>query len=265
MDSFWIYMKITSLFTLREFLSLEIGHRLIQSREQDTFLVSFPRSGNTWMRTMLGVLIDPSEEGNPDFTRQMIPGVSISNSKKIRNLELPRLIKSHTWYRKSIPRAIYLVRDVRDVLVSLYHYYTTRQGKDIPFPQFIDGYHAGMYGQLWHQNVESWLIQGQEDLQTNLLVIRFEDLKSNTSQVLNKTAQYLKIPVDDTTISKAVEVANLVKMRRIEEQRRGPVSNEDASFYRGGKTGQWKEYFTPDIKRVVERRANLALKAARYI
>lgn len=258
-------MKINSLFTLKEFLSLEVGHQLIRTKAEDQFLVSFPRSGNTWMRTMLAVLINPAADGDPEFTRKRIPGISISNSKIIRSQDPPRLIKSHTWYRKDIPRAVYLVRDGRDVMVSLYHYYITRQGKNLSFPTFFNDYLAGKYGQHWHNNVESWLIHGREELNNDLLVIKFEDLKSDTYHTLERTACFLKLPSGEEQLTQAIKAANLARMRDIEIQRKGPIADENESFYRGGKMGEWKKYFDPQIEKQFFSKASKALQLAGYL
>ncbi len=207
-------MKINSVFTLREYLSLELGHRLVNSRPADQYLVSYPRSGNTWMRTMVGVLVNPEEQGNPDFTRQNIPGISISNAKKINSHISPRIIKSHTWYRKDIRRAVYLVRDGRDVLVSLYHYYITRQNKILSFPEFYSDYVNRKYGQLWHENVESWLVKGKELLGDDLLVISFEELKADTYQVLTQTAEFLGLPAGKSEVELALEASDINRMQK---------------------------------------------------
>jgi len=257
-------MKINSVFTFREYLSLEIGHRLVRTRSADQYLVSYPRSGNTWMRTMLSVLVNPAAEGNPDFTRQNIPGISISNARKINSNNSPRLIKSHSWFRKDILRAVYLVRDGRDVLISLYHYYITRENKDLSFSEFYEDYMNGKYGQLWHQNVESWLINGRERLGENLLVLRFEDLKADTRQTLTRAAEFLDLPSDRSEVEKALEISDISRMRKIELERRGPIDNINASFYRGGKTGEWTDLFTPDIREGFQMVAGKVLNLAGY-
>ena len=153
---------------------------------------------------MLGVLVNPGAEGNPDFTRQNIPGVSISNSKKINSLGSPRFLKSHTWFRKDIPRAVYLVRDGRDVLISLYHYYITRQKKTVSFSDFFYGYINGKYGQLWYKNVESWLLNGKELLGDNLLVLTFEEMKADTSKTLTRAAEFLGLPAGNAEVEQAL-------------------------------------------------------------
>lgn len=257
--------KVNSVFTLRVYISLAFSHLLIPRKLGDQYLASFPRSGNTWMRTMLGVLIDPSQDGDPDFTNKKIPGVSLSNIIKIHQQKPPRIISTHSWYRKNISRAVYLIRDGRDVLVSLYHYYITRAKKDLSFPVFINEYFAGRYGQRWNKNVASWLVDGKKEMGDNLLILHYEGLKKDTFHTLQKTARFLNISTSEDLINKAIEKADLERMRKIEIQRRGPIGNLNASFYRGGKSGEWIDYFTPQIEKAFYEEEGEVLKLAGYL
>lgn len=254
-----------SYFSSRQLLSLELGHRLVNQKQEDMYIVSFPRSGNTWMRTMLAYLLNPASADDPDLRNRMIPGVSLRHVALINRLSSPRYIKSHTWYRQEITRAVYLVRDGRDVIISLYHYYITRQGKDQEFQSFLVDYLKGRFGQLWHTNVESWLVKGREVMGNNLLVVKFEDMKENTADILGDCADFLGITADSNQIEQAVDAATLPRMRKVEQQRKGKFSNSEAAFYRGGKTGEWKEYFVSGLIEDFFALNEYALRLAGYI
>jgi hypothetical protein len=214
---------------------------------------------------MLGVLLDPAQGGNPDYTRQQFPGISLRNITKIRRQGPPRIIKTHSWYRKSISRAAYLIRDGRDVLVSLYHFYITRREKDLPFTDFFYEYLAGRYGQRWHKNVASWLIEGKKEMGDQLLILHFDELKKDTARILEKIAIFFDFPFDGDLIKRAVEMANIERMRKIEAQRRGSIKNLNASFYRGGKTGEWMDYFTPEMEQAYYDEEGEVMKLAGYL
>jgi hypothetical protein len=200
----------------------------------------------------------------------MIPGVSIRKASHINALPSPRILKSHSWYRPSIPAAVYLVRDGRDVLVSRYHYRVTRRGRadEESFLQFFDRYCQGTYGQLWHQNVESWLGEGKSSMGERLMVVRFEDLKAGTETVFGEIAHFLQVPASPDQLREAVQAASLERQREIERSRwqslwgRTPSQNE--SFYRGGTSGQWKDYFTPSIEQRFYEISSRALTLAGY-
>jgi len=251
---------------LRNRTTLEIGHRLVRSRSDDRYIVSYPRSGSTWMRTMLAYLINPDSINHPEVRDAMIPGVTIKKSLYINRLASPRLLMSHTKYLSTIQRAVYIVRDGRDVLISLFHYRITRQGlgEFVDFQSFFNQYFQGFYGDCWHENVVSWLIEGKISLRENLLVVRFEDLKEDTPTLMMNIARFLEIPTNTTKIVEAVNASSLKQMRIIEQKRMGTLSNPNKSFYRGGKTGQWKTYFTPSLEYQFNQVSSEALELADY-
>lgn len=250
--------------SLENFASIEIGHRLVDSRPDDIFLASFPRSGNTWLRTILVNILTQGKEFTPEIRAQLIPGISIQNAARIRHTPSPRLIKTHSWYRSTIPCTVYLVRDGRDVLVSLYHYLITRNGKMKSFDDFFEEYLAGFYGQTWHENVASWFIQGKKALSHKMLIINFEVMKADTYRTIENVVRFVGIPASAEIIERAMDRAGLDKMREIEKQRKGALLDANQSFYRGGNPGEWETMFSPEQKQRFLKVSRHALELAGY-
>jgi len=237
---------------------------MLKSRSDDCFIASFPRSGSTWLRTILTNVLVPEANSNPDIFNKKIPGVGFRNMFDVNRMTSPRLLKTHTNWRPAIGRAIYVVRDGRDAIVSLYHYQITRRQKNLTFETFYSRYRRGAFGQPWHENVESWLIEGRESLGEHLLVIPFADLKSDITNVISRILHFLGIEATEDKLAEAISEAGLDRMRQIERSRRGDLGSSDASFYRGGVTGQWDHYFTPDIVKEFMLIETNALRLAGY-
>lgn len=245
--------------------SLSLGHNLIQKRPDDRFLIAHPRSGSTWLRTILVNILHTGANSNPDIFNAQIPGVSIRNAlRRINRLPSPRLVSSHTWYRSDIPAALYLVRDGRDTLISFYHYSITRKNGTENFAEFFELYCQGKYGHFWPYHVESWLDSGRKTMGDKLMVIRFEDMKADTTAVITDITRFLAIPATPETIEVAIENSSIKNMRKIEQSRRGKTVQTNASFYRGGKSGQWQDYFTPSIEQKFYEVASDAMRLAGY-
>ena len=77
-------------------------------------------------------------------------------------------------------------------------------------------------------------------------------------------ARFLEIPANKTKIVEAVHASSLEQMRIIEHKRMGTLSDPNKSFYRGGKTGQWKTYFTPSLEYQFIQKSSKALELADY-
>lgn len=104
--------------------------KLIDVFDIDIFLVSYPRSGNLWLRWLLAV----SVKGRLDVSNRLISGIvpdiyEVSNEYLLA-LEKPRVIKSHEKYNAAYPKVIYLYRDVRHVMISLFHYLKRGRGME---------------------------------------------------------------------------------------------------------------------------------------
>src|SRR4030042_6285801 len=128
---------------------------ITESSDDDVFIVSYPRSGNSWLaHLILGIFYDENPETiRYSAVRNMIPDVHLKRC--FRRCHSPMFFKSHHLPRPEYKRVLYIARDGRDVMVSCYHYYSASLGKDIDFMEMIRG--KGLDFGKWHDHVESWL------------------------------------------------------------------------------------------------------------
>jgi len=83
----------------------------------DVFLASYPRSGQYWLRFQLIEALT-SQSGEFDSVDKLIPKIGAHAGAPALLPGGRRLIQTHETYRKEYKKAIYLVRDVRDVVLS---------------------------------------------------------------------------------------------------------------------------------------------------
>ena len=103
---------------VKKILGTDIAERNFAVFPDDTFLVSYPRSGNTWTRFLIANLVYPS--ANVSFTNieTLIPDTSSQSSRALRRTLRPRLIKTHEYFDHRCRKIICIVRDPRDVVLS---------------------------------------------------------------------------------------------------------------------------------------------------
>ena len=87
---------------------------LREVRPDDTFIASFPRSGNTWVRFLIAGLRHPGQEISFRNIERYVPDIHKSRSS-LQAMPPPRFIKSHTPCFEAFPRFLYVVRDGRDL------------------------------------------------------------------------------------------------------------------------------------------------------
>src|SRR5581483_4906755 len=229
----------------------------------DVFVAAYPKSGTTWARFVMWEVLSGMPAGFK-ATNQQMPGIGLhANALRL----LPgggRLIGTHEYYRKDYHRAIYMVRDARDVLISEHAFLTALDFYHKDLDHFINTFLftcVSAYGP-WHKNVDSWLnspIAGTG----NLLLVRYEDLRKDPVPGFARIAEFLGMDVKLDKIKAAVENNSIQKMRQKED--REPVrASIRGRFVRDGAVRGWLSKLTPEQVRLIEKHAGKTLQRLGY-
>lgn len=248
------------------------------------WLASYPKSGNTWVRTLVDALISG---GNPRLnhlsanTPLKDPILGLSPSAFTVEELLPisrrtwlgqapedgfRLVKTHAaWlpgedgypirWQPEGARAIYLTRDPRDIAVSWAHHLSTSHALAIDAMRDGVPFDADRLDPMpelpsWSEHVRSWL--DQDDVPT--LVLSYEQLQENTITCVLEIADWLSLMATRQEAEAAVErcrFANLVAQEAMTGFVEAP--SHDRAFFRRGIVGAWRTELEPDLVARVER------------
>jgi hypothetical protein len=213
----------------------------------DVFIVSYPKSGNTWARFLLANLVHPEQPANFANINRLVPDPHAATKRYFEHMPRPRIIKNHECFDPRFPRAIYIVRDPRDVAISQYHYQRKRRVIEdkFPLPKYIERFLAGevcVYGS-WGDNVASWLATRHSH--SGFLLLRYEDMVADTACELAKVASFLGVDATPQRLLQAVERSSADKMRSLEKEQSHLCSltkdtRQDLPFVRAAKSGGWK-------------------------
>jgi hypothetical protein len=238
-------------------MGLNIPNRSLIILPDDVFLVSFPKSGNTWTRFLLANLRFPDEPATWANIDRLIPDPTGTTKKVFDRIPRPRIIKSHECFDPRYPRVICIVRDPRDVVVSQYHYHRKLRKipDDFPIEKFVTRFLAGQtcpHGS-WGQNVATWLYTSEGS--PRFLLLRYEDLIADAVRELKKVVDFLKLSATPAQISQAVESSSADQMRKMEKAGKHSLfkgSRSDMSFVRAAGSGGWRKDLPADqVARIV--------------
>ncbi len=223
-------------------------------RDSDIYLISYPKSGNTWMRYLLAYAAWPELE-DIDLVEMAsyIPSFQLEHdTAMLTDPESPcnkikhRIIKEHSAYeqvnQEHVRRAIYLVRDGRDAIVSYWHFCNQRDKTSLTLSEFIEisatpGHSFG----AWKQHVLGWT-QAKLDAR---LIIRYEDLLDNPGLWLQKALDFAKIEASQSDLEQAVKRASFDSMQKLEKTKGFNLGQlKGVEFVREGKRGAWKDIFS---------------------
>lgn len=224
----------------------------------DVFLLSFPRSGNTWMRTIVGGILYPHElfQSLRDLD-DYIPDLN-TRFPSHDNYSKPRVVKSHQPYHQRegwqnpnlYGKFIYILRHPYKVITSYYdferfrspHLFTTLG--DFVEQVMMGGYHFGN----WEQHVISWLYGARRAQST--LFLRYEDLQKQTIPTIIQIAGFLGKPIDEAQAEAIRQFSSQENM--IEMDKKGSEVPGYEFVRRGSeRETQTKETLTDDMKAMI--------------
>jgi hypothetical protein len=216
----------------------------------DTFLIAYSKSGNTWTRFLVANLLYPDKQVTFLNIPELIPHFDVMPKRFFREMARPRIINCHEAFRPHYKRVIYVVRDPRDVVVSLYHFQRKRRiiEDDYPLDRFVTRFVAGEALKparlgTWGDNVASWRLMRQRD--PGFMLLRYEDMLADTESVLDRIAPFLGIKATPERIAHAVECSSAHNMRSLEQVQgdqwhQSKDTRKDIPFVRSARSGGWK-------------------------
>jgi Sulfotransferase domain len=248
-------------YVIRAVLRISPAGRRLTVFPDDIFLVSYPRSGNTWARFLLGNLFHRELPITFANIESVVPEIYFLPDKKLLRMSRPRMLKSHEYFDPRYKRVIYFVRDPRDVAVSMYHYSMKRRNiadsvsMDEFIPRFVNGEFFVDFG-TWQEHVQSWLATRRD--RSGFLWIKYEEMLTQPEQELSKIASALDINATAEQISRAVGMSSAHQMRSLEREqsanwRLTSSTRQDIPFVREAKSGGWKTELSPTAIATIER------------
>lgn len=253
----------------------------MKPRPDDTWVVTYPRSGTTWTLELVWLVAnDMNFEGAKNQNlHHRFPFVDLDmitshykpkeseiidiNAPKLNpafadRLPSPRFIKSHLPFDllpnvlDSGCKVVYVARNPKDVVVSWYNF--QKDMKEIKFQGNFEDFceyfmkDLCLYSPYWTHLKDAWA----ERHRPNLLYIFYEELKNDLPGTIKKVAKFFGKSYSEEQIEK------LADHLHIDNFRKNPMVNtpspkvyetlEPSLFIRQGKVGGWKEVFTPELE-----------------
>ena len=228
-------------------LGTDIAGRDLKVFPDDTFITSYPRSGNTWTRFLVANLMHPERPVTFANIETIIPDATALSSRALKRVPRPRLIKTHEYFEPRYRRVIYLVRDPRDVALSLYNFRRKYRSLDdsCPIEQYVaERFVPGDLDVSWGEHVGSWL--GTRMNRPGFLLVRYEDLLQDAPRELGRVGDFLGVAAGTEALSQAIERSSANRLRELEKvEHEAWVTTKgkraDVPFIAEAVAGAWKQ------------------------
>ena len=167
---------------------------------------------------------------------------------------------------------IYIVRDPRDVVVSLQNFSGKEIDKTIDEFLFSKSLMISTNGaqellSTWELNVQSWL--NYKNVPS--LIIKYEDLKLNPKEIILNIKEFLNkihrlnINLNEKEIDKIIENTNFNNLKKLEDKNGFDEATKHSKFFRSGTSNQWKDILSNSQAKLIENNLKLLMRYFNYI
>jgi len=263
----------------------------------DAFILSFPKCGRTWLRLMVGRILQTHYRlEHPRMERRLLKLHRLNRM----NPDVPKIVVDHDDYphwkkpselsqskrRYARGRVVFLVRDPRDTIVSFYFEQSKRVTdadaeklkRHRELKPFLDRIHPyrGTMKQFVREESGSFdtlleyynVWERSRHRMKSFMLLKYEDLRRDTPGRMRELCDFVGLgAVPDATIAEAVEFAKFENMRKMESENKmhsgklAPTDKSDEESYktRKGKIGGYREYLDEEDVRWLNERMRTRL------
>ncbi|KAM9494758.1 amine sulfotransferase-like isoform 2-T2 [Clarias gariepinus] len=193
-----------------------------QIRDDDVYVVTFPKSGTVWTQRILTLLYeDEFPEAVDQTSYDRMPWLEFPEPEHdYPNRRSPRLFCSHLPERL-MPRGlqgkakiIYVWRNPKDIMVSYFHFthYMKIFEHSESYTAVMDEFFNGqVLGGCWFDHIKGWYINKDK---YNILFLSYEEMSRDLRGAVLKICEFLEKNVSDDVIDSVVEKTSFTNMKK---------------------------------------------------
>ncbi|KAI7755655.1 hypothetical protein M8C21_006696 [Ambrosia artemisiifolia] len=245
----------------------------------DIYLATVPKSGTTWLKALMFALVNrnqynnnsvsthPLLVSNPHICLPYIEFEIFKTTPTYVDAHSPRLFATHMSYT-SLPqsildygcRLVYICRNPKDVLVSLFNFENKRRDKSFDIMTFDEAFELFSKGVMvngpYWDHVKGYHKVSLENPE-NILFLTYEDLTRDTANYVKQLANFMGCPFTEEEEAKGVvqEIVSLCSFESLSEaNKHGNLAKglPNEVFFREGKVGGWINHLTDEMSRILD-------------
>nr|XP_043609629.1 flavonol sulfotransferase-like [Erigeron canadensis] len=253
-----------------------------KAHPSDVYLATLPKSGTTWLKALVFAIVNRNRyKNNNSFSahpllhsspHDCLPFIETEVFKNTPTYNVdsdsPRLFATHIPYT-SLPKSIidcgcniiYLCRNPKDVLVSMFHFANKLRDESscspMTFNDTFELFSKGVMptGPYW-DHVKGYYKVSLEHPK-NVLFLTYEALRKDTANNVKRLAEFLGFPFTEEEeaedeVQKVIGLCSFEHLREVNKSGdlREGIPND--AFFREGKVGDWTNHFTNEMSQTID-------------
>ncbi|XP_069591043.1 sulfotransferase 1C1-like [Ranitomeya imitator] len=230
-----------------------------QARDGDIVVVSYPKSGTTWMQEILDLIVQDGDVEKslraPGFIRVPCLEMGHTSLAVANSMPYPRVLKTHlpvhlmppSFWEKDV-KIVYIARNPKDCMVSYYYFHKMDQSMADPgsWDNFFSMFLAGdVNWGSWFDHVVGWW---QAKDKHKVLYVFYEDMIEDSRREIRKVMTFLGKDFSEDIIQKILLYTSFESMKDNSMANFGTLpetvlDQSVSSFMRKGIVGDWKNHF----------------------
>ncbi|KAI1294883.1 Amine sulfotransferase [Halotydeus destructor] len=241
-----------------------------KARDDDVFIVSYPKTGSTWTKQIVTLLFNNGTIGSDDNIQDMwklCPYLDF-NMQDVKTLKRPNAIHAHLPmnYVPWNPSAKYIIviRNPKDTAISYYFHllkFHTRNPDfvgNLTMSVAIDAAYNKSFSIQWG-NYFDWYKRASPFMDLpNVHLVVYEEMKINPVAGIRDIANFLEVSLGDDLLEAILRKSNVKHMKNI------TTKGFDDSFVRKGIIGDWRNHMTYEESKMIDAKTRQAFIGSKF-
>ncbi|XP_018444311.1 cytosolic sulfotransferase 18 [Raphanus sativus] len=254
------------------------AREFFQARPSDFLVCSYPKTGTTWLKSLTFAIANRSrfeDSTNPLLKRnphELVPFIEIEfplfphidvlqdKGNTLFATHLPHELLPDSVV-KSGCKMVYIWRDPKDTFISFWNFngkQRSERGELNSLEECFDMFCQGISGECPYLDhvLEYW--KAHRENPDKILFLKYETVRADPLPHVKRLAEFMGYGFTaeeekNGAVEKVVNLCSFETMKNLEsnkgDKKRGdrPSPYVNSAFFRKGKTGDWKNYLTPDM------------------
>ena len=220
-----------------EYLNIIRSVLEFESRDSDIYVISYPKSGTTWMQMILFQLTTDGDINTFDHIYNYSPILEQGRSNTDLKPGTRRIVKTHLdrkyWLPSFTGKKICVIRNGLDAAISYFHHSVSYDGFQGSLDEFLENF---LEEKEWFIHVSGWIKE-----RDNILFVCYEDLENNLEGSIRDIAKFCEIELKEADLPRIMNNCSFEYMKKNEAKlsfgHYEKMESKVGNFFRKGKSG----------------------------